>query len=113
MGNATQQEWRKAYVLNVSDDGGITFVEHTNTCKFTPDMVSRVMDSPAMLYGLQSNNPTADDMVHVIAVSDNEGDDWQGKAGPCPEGVGDPLTYPDSIPMTCGGVADILQVWTE
>ena len=83
---------------------------YTNADNFDVDGCSRVMDWPELLYGWQAYNPGGGDMQHVIAVSDDRGQNWEGKAGD------DPVTpSATSIPKTCGGVAEILivQICTE
>lgn len=96
--------------LRWTEDDWASHVLHTNADNFDVDGCSRVMDWPELLYGWQTNNPGGGDMQHVIAVSDDRGDNWEGKAGD------DPVTpSATSIPNTCGGVAGIMivQICTE
>lgn len=95
--------------LHWTEDDWNEYVTHTNTDNFDVDGCSRVMDSPEYLYGWRAANPgAAPAMQHVIAVSEDRGDGWEGKAGD------DPVTPSStSIPNDCGGVAGILQIWTE
>jgi len=90
------------------NDWGL-WVTHTNTDNFDVDGCSRVMDYPENLYGWQAFNPGGPDMQHVMAVSNTRGDQWEGKAGTFP----DAAPYVGSIPNNCGGVAGILQIWTD
>jgi hypothetical protein len=95
--------------LHWTDDDWATHVTHTNDDNFSVDGCSRVMDAPEALYGYQSDNPLPEEMQHVIAVSEERGDHWEGKAG---ANCATP-PYTGSIPKDCGGVARILEIWTE
>jgi len=95
--------------LHWTVDDWDSYVTHVNTDNFPVDKCSIVMDAPEKLYGSQASNPgAAPVMQDVIAVSETRGDDWEGKAGD------DPVTpSATSIPNDCGGVAMILQIWSE
>lgn len=99
--------------LHWTDDDWANWVTHTNDDNFWVDGCSRVMDAPENLYGYQSESPGGYErelaMVHVIAVSNERGDHWEGKAG---ANCNTP-PYTGAIPKTCGGVSRILEVWAE
>lgn len=95
--------------LHWTEDDWATYVTH-DFANFNVAGCSRVMDAPENLYGsLAGNPPAAPHLQHVIAVSADRGVGWEGKAG---ANCATP-PYTDSIPNNCGGIADILQIWTE
>jgi len=93
--------------LHWTENDWASYVTHHNAL-FDVDGCSRVMDYPENLYGSRASNPTPTRSQHVIFVSSTRGDTWEGKAGASPATA----PYTGSIPNTCGGVADILQIWT-
>jgi len=95
--------------LHWTENDWTNYVTHTNTDNFDVDGCSRVMDSPELLYGIQATTPLPGQMDDVIAVSDDRGDNWEGKAGPNPGAA----PYTNSIPENCGGISGMLQIWTE
>lgn len=91
--------------LHWTDDDWANWITHTNDDGFSVEGCSRVMDAPENLYGYRTTSAGS----HVIAVSNDRGDNWEGKAG---ANCATP-PYTDAIPNNCGGVSRILEVWTE
>lgn len=97
------------YTFRYSDDGFASWTNYVNTDGFNARGVSRVMSAPDNLYGVCDVVPGGGDMQHVIAVSDNLGQNYEGKAGNSP----DVAPYTDSIPNTAGvGNPGMVAIWT-
>jgi len=94
-------------VHHTTDDWD-SYDTYTNADGFHVDGLSRVMDAKHYLYLWRWDNPEGGQSQHVIGVSEDKGATVEGKAGD------DPVTpSATSIPNDCGGVAGILQIWTE
>jgi len=94
--------------VHYTDDDWDNYTTYTNADNFDVDRAHRQDDAPEFLYGAQANNPGGGDLQHVIAVSDDRGQNWDGKAGD------DPVTpSATSIPNNCGGVSGIMRIRNE